>query len=119
MFAYCLFRWLQKFMEKVYGKVIAKKNMSNQSQQSKLDIHQEVHKRLTFLENDTEKVNTFGFQVEQSLICTENQLTSEKIWRDSRKPRRWENLSPRTCFYRMIIITVYCHERMFPFVCCI
>lgn len=48
--------WLQKFLEKVYGHVIAKKNMSKQSQQMKLDIQREVEERLRFLENDTHNV---------------------------------------------------------------
>lgn len=48
--------WLQKILEKVYGKVIAKKNMSNQSQQEKLDIQQAVTERLRFLENDAHNV---------------------------------------------------------------
>lgn len=61
-------------MEKVFGKVVAKKNMSNQSQQIKCDMLEEVKKRLKFLENDTEKVCTFVFQVEQNRIYTVKQL---------------------------------------------
>lgn len=69
MYDHFLFRWLQKFLEKVYGKVIAKKNIPNQNQKSKRDVKIEVEKRLRFLENDTETVCTFVFQVQQSPKC--------------------------------------------------
>lgn len=63
------FRWLQLFIENIHGKIIAKKNMSNQSQKRKCDVQLEVERRLKFLANDTENVCTLVFQMKQNLIC--------------------------------------------------
>lgn len=81
MYDQFLSRWLQHFVEKVFAKVVAKKNMSNQSQQIKCDMLEEVKKRLKFLENDTEKVCTFVFQVEQNRIYTVKQLFIRAVYK--------------------------------------
>lgn len=89
--------WLQKFLEKVYGNVIAKKNMSNQSQQMKRDIQREVKERLSFLENDAHNVKEkimkearqiYRDKASQLVDHLRNKDTQKKIfmWREDELP---------------------------------
>lgn len=59
----------KSFWKKFMERLLRKKNIPNQNQKSKRDVKIEVEKRLRFLENDTETVCTFVFQVQQSPKC--------------------------------------------------
>lgn len=74
------FRWLQLFIENIHGKIIAKKNMSNQSQKRKLDVQLEIERRLKFLEKDTENVCTLVIQINN--IYYVNCFRYKLVWKN-------------------------------------